>query len=130
MKGMYNLIEFDYEIGKVGPETDSVYISPTGLKGLVNSHMSRPLCRIYNPKNGKSILRFVRGKAMNGLDKNSITMDYLNMRELSASAGNELEIIESSIIDRIFWYPIFHPSEQIRIAFWYFIASLILQILI
>jgi hypothetical protein len=128
MKTIYNLIDFDYVSLRNGPEPDSVYISPNELSGLVKSHKSRPLCKIFNPKNGKSILRYVRGRVMNGLDSKTITMDYLNIKELSAHKGDQLEIKSVTFYDHILFYPIFHPSETIRIAFWYFATSLIIAV--
>jgi hypothetical protein len=107
------------------PSPNRVYIHPTKLEGLIISHASRPICKIVNHQTGRSILRYVSGKSMKGLNGDCITMDSLNAKELLVKEGHTLTVKNATYFERNFIFPVKHPDEAIRIAFYYFILSII-----
>ncbi len=128
MKDKLIYIQFVYSENAGDPSPTRVYVHPTQLDGLILSHSSRPICKITNLNTGRSILRYVSGKSMNGLNGECITMDSLNAKELQAKEGHTLKIKNATYFERNFIFPITHPDEAIRIAYFYFIFSTLLTL--
>jgi hypothetical protein len=113
-----SLEDFDYT---------SVYVHSSNLKGLIYSHHTRPIIKI-SFKN-KSIYRKLRSKAIEGLDKNSIVIDYLSKLELDANYGDLLSIEKASFINHIFHYFRKNPNEDIRLAWYFFVINILIGLI-
>jgi hypothetical protein len=124
---IYNYIPYCYSDDNSDTNPANVYINPTELSGIIVSHALRPIVKITNIYSGKSILRYVSGKSMNGLNKSSITMDILNARELKIITGDQIIVSKANIFERTVIFPFRHPDEAIRLAFNYFIISVIIS---
>jgi hypothetical protein len=110
--------DFDYS---------AVYVQSSVLKGLIQSHHTRPIVRIRF--NNKSIYRKMRSKALVGLDKDSIVLDFLSKHELDAQYGDIISIEKASFINHIFHYLIKNPNEDIRIAWYFFVIGMIIGLI-
>jgi hypothetical protein len=109
---------------------DHAFIHPSNLTGEIPAHYLRPIIKITNTEKNKSIIRKVRARSFEGLGDNNIALDFLNRKELAAKKGDKLIISKPNLLETYIIYPLKHPDYNIRIAFIYFIASIVVSVLI
>jgi|LauGreDrversion4_1035100.scaffolds.fasta_scaffold83130_2 hypothetical protein len=129
MKGCLTLKAIYFE----DMDHSTAYVHSSNLNGLIKSHRSRPIYKLTS--NGQTIFRKIRSKSIEGIDKDSIIIDYISMIELQVKSGSQLSLKKANFWQRWFSYYYLNPIEEVRGAWWYFmigqliaVASLIIGI--
>ena len=105
----------------------AVYVHPSNLNGLINSHHTRPIIKLSI--NGKSIFRKVRAKSIEGLDGKSVGIDHVSLIELNANESDSVVLRNANVFERLVTYFRKNPNEEIRGAWWYFIIGIMMGII-
>lgn len=98
------------------PEADSVYQIPSSLTDVAPGERNRKLVTLKNPENGKTIVRLLRGKSLEGFTANETIVDHVSMRELGVKVGDSVEVKSANLWDRKFKFYWNHPEVAIRLA--------------
>jgi hypothetical protein len=107
----------------------AVYLQPNTIKGLIESHRTRPIVKITSKYTGKSIYRKVRGKAIEGITKDCVGIDSISLKELKVQDGDPITIEKANLFHRYTTCFIKHPKEDVRGAWWYFTIGFFLSLL-
>ena len=102
-------------------DNSAAYVQPSNLNGQIKSHRSRPICKIKY--NDKYILRKLKSKTIEGLDKNSLVLDHISLIELNAKNGNEVILSKANFWQRWVSYYRKNPIEDVRETWWYFVSA-------
>ena len=104
----------------------AVYVHPSNLKGLISSHRNRPICKIVF--DGKFILRKLRAKSIDGLDANTVIIDYVSSIELGVKEGSLISLKKANFLQRWVTYYRKNPNEDLRAAWWYFVIGQLIAV--
>jgi len=107
----------------------AVYLQPTVLESLIESHRKRPIVKITSDNTGKSIYRKVRGKALVGITKDCVGIDNISLKELKVQDGDPITIEKANFFHRHMTYFVKHPNEDFRGAWWYFTIGVFFSLL-
>jgi hypothetical protein len=98
-------------------EADSVYQIPSNLPKVADGEHKRKIIKLKNSENGKTVVRLIRGRSLEGFTANEIIMDPVTMRELGVKVGDNVEVKSANLWDRKFKFYWNHPELAIRLAF-------------
>ena len=113
-------------------EYDTVYVRSTELKNEIKPLYKRSIYFIKNKENGQTILRKVKGSNWGNLNEGDVVIDFGSLEDLdkkSAQISNNLTIEPALGIRNQLRYFREHPTEDLRIAYKFFIFGFWLALL-
>ena len=105
---------------------NSIYFTPVELTNEIMSHHKRPLVRVRSVETGKTVIRTVRGIALEGLTKENCTIDYITAKELGLKDGDLIRIEKVNFVDKYFRFFYYSPESAVRLTYGLFIIATIM----